>query len=322
MKHSKNHLKLLSLLAAGLLTGCSADELAESAATSQNEIRMLVNNDWQADTRAATIYEGTTHLSSFTVSAYTTGSTTPYVENGLVTYAGSQEGHENWVFVNKKVYWPETAALNFFAYAPADLTDCVVAADAVSYSAVNGPSFSATLPATSQGQDGKAEFIYAYVTDKTYSNSAAGVKLDFHHPFATVRFKLRANNDALTINSITIKDVKTSGTFTHAATPQWSAQGGTTDFVATIGQDFAEVNQEQTVGDTYIVMPQMFANGKQTLVVNYSVDGGSPDELEAEVDVTGWNSGSRYTYVLAIDTFLKVTVTSITINDWVKYNWQ
>lgn len=309
---------LLSLLAAGLLTGCSVDEVEESTAKPQNEIRMLVNIDRQTDTRAATIYEGTTQLSSFKTSAYTTGSTTPFVENELVNYVGNQE----WHFVNGPYYWPETAALNFFAYAPADLTNCVVAGDAVSYSAVDGPSFSATLPATSQGQDGKEEFIYAYVTDKTFENSGNGVKLDFHHPFATVCFKLRANNDAVTINSITIKDVKTSGTFTHAATPQWSDLGGTTDFVATIGQDFAEVDYEQTVGDIYLVMPQACANSKQTVVVSYSVDGGTPDELEAEADVTGWEAGSRYTYVLAIDTFLKVTVTSITINDWVKYNWQ
>lgn len=309
---------LLSLLAAGLLTGCSADDSAESSATSKDEIRMVVNNDWQLGTRAATIYNGTDLLSSFTANAYTSGSSTPYVKDALVSYSGNQE----WNFADRKVYWPETAALDFFAYAPAGATNCVVSANDISYTAAGGPSFSVNLPATSEGQDGKAEFIYAYVTGKTQAQDVAGVQLDFHHPFATVRFALKENNDALTINSISIKDVKTSGTFTHADTPQWSNQSNTADFVATIGQYFPQVDAVQAVGDTYIVLPQAFGNAKLSFVVNYSVDGGSPDELEAEIDMTEWSAGSRYTYIMTIDTYLKVSVTSITINDWTKYNWQ
>lgn len=318
MKQMKDHLMLFSLLAAGLLTGCSADDPAESDTTSQEAIRMMVNNDWQAATRAASIYEKDSQLTSFRVTAYKDGTDVKYIDDELV----NKDGENEWNFAKGKnsYYWPMFDALDFSAYMPSDLTNAVVAAENVGYVPGSGPTFTVSLPATSEGQDDKIEYVYAYVTGQTKDNALQGVKLDFHHPFASIRFTLKAKNDAVTINSLTIKDVMTAGSFSHGATPQWSSLGGAADFVATVNKTFEQKDEVQNVTGPYLVVPQAFADNKQTIVINYS-DAGVSDVQELEITDPQWQAGNIYTYQLTIDTYFKVTVTKIDINPWQKYDW-
>lgn len=314
MEQMNKHLKLSSLLVAGLLAGCSADNPSESDITSKDVIRLTVNNDWQATTRTASIYENESQLTPFKVFAYLNGTNEKFIDGSTAVKKG-----DVWE-LDHNYYWPMLDALDFFAYMPNDLSGSVVDADNVSYLPGSGPMFTCTMPSTSEGQDDKSEFIYAYVTDKRRENDAAGVKLDFHHPFAAVRFVLNENNDNVTVNSIVIKDVLSSGTFSHGATPQWSALSNAADFTLTVNKSFVKKPEAQAITGPYLVIPQVFAGNKQTIVVNYSDDGVS-DVLEAEITDPQWKASNIYTYKLTIDTYLKVTVETIDINPWTKYEW-
>jgi hypothetical protein len=314
MELKSKHLTLSSLLVAGLLSGCSADNGAENDITSNDVIRMTVKNDWQALTRTAFIYEDDSQLTPFKVFAYKHGTDDKFIDGSRVVKNG-----EIWE-PDHRYYWPVLDALDFFAYMPYDLTNCVVDAGNVDYVPASGPTFSCTMPSSSEGQDDKSEFIYAYVTDKKRDTDAAGVKLDFHHPFAAVRFVLNENNDNVTINSIVIKNAMTGGTFSHGATPQWSGLSGAADLTLTVNKLFEKKSEVQAITGPYLVIPQTFAGNKQTIVVNFS-DNGISDVLEAEITDPSWTASNIYTYKLTIDTSLKVTVTTIDINPWTKYEW-
>jgi hypothetical protein len=43
--------------------------------------------------------------------------------------------------------------------------------------------------------------------------------------------------------------------------------------------------------------------------------------MEAEVDLPSWESGHRYLYDLSISTYLRVTLVTIELNPWKKYEW-
>lgn len=313
----KDHLKLFSVLAAGLLAGCSADDLADGIATSQDEIRLTVTNDWQyGNTRAATVYDNQAFPNSFRVSAYVSGKWTKYIDEALVTNSGTSWDFEGF----QKYYWPMVDELNFFAYMPSDVTGSVVDASTISCTEAEGPSFSLKVPATSAGQDGKDEFIYAYEKGKKKENDVDGVNLNFKHPLAHLIFRLSKLHEGMEIKTITVKDVKTSGTFTHGATPQWSALGDQTDFLATINSTF-DLPEDQfpaKVGGPYLAIPQSFDGGKHTIVVTFN-DNGYEDSMEAEIELPKWVSGTRYVYDLTISTYLKVILVTFDINPWVKY---
>lgn len=317
----KDHLKLLPLLAAGLLAGCAADDSADSIDTSQHEIRLTVYNDWQYGniSRAANVYDSEAFPNAFRVSAFVTGNWTKYIDDALVN-----KHEDKWVFDGfQKYYWPLVDALNFFAYMPASADgNSVVNPSDISCTQAEGPKFSVTLPATSAGQDGKAEWIYAYEQGKTKALDVAGVTLNFKHPLSTLIFRLSKLHEGMKIKTITVKNVKTSGTFTHTATPQWSALGGETDFVASVNStfDLPESEFPKVIGGPYFGIPQSFAGGKQTVVVSFE-DNGYEDTMEAEVDLPSWESGHRYLYDLSISTYLRVTLVTIELNPWKKYEW-
>ena len=318
MKKTQDHLMLLSLLTAGLLAGCSADDSTERGTTSQDAVRLEGTNDWQAvnGTRAATIYDDATPLTSFRTYAYVDDTDTEYISDALV----EQGVDSSWGFVGGDYFWPKLNNLNFFAYAPSDLDKSLVSKGDISYSPASGPSFSVALPASSAGQEGKSEFIYAYETNKNKANDAVGVKLAFHHPFATLSFKLSKAHPGVTINSIKLKDVLTTGTFTHGSTPQWASLDGKQDFLATIGGEFGSGTFPQEIGGPYVVLPQNFAGGKQTIEVSYT-DHGSEEVMVAEVNIPKWESGYQYAYTLTLDSYLTVTSLTIDINPWKKYEW-
>lgn len=317
----KDHLKLLPLLAAGLLAGCSANEAADGTDTSQDPIRLTVYHDWQYGniTRTANVYDSETFPHSFRVSAFVSNNWTKYMDDALVN-----KSDDDWVFDGfQKYYWPMVDALDFFAYMPANPgNNCVVDPSSVSCTKSEGPKFSVTLPATSVGQDGKEEWIYAYEQGKTKASDVEGVRLNFVHPLSTLVFRLSKLHEGMKIKNITVKNVKTSGTFTHTATPQWSAQAGETDFVATINStfDLPESEFPKVICGPYFGIPQAFAGGKQTVVVSFE-DNGYEDTMEAEVDLSAWESGHRYLYDLSISTYLRVTLVTIELNPWKKYEW-
>ena len=108
MELKMKHLALSSLLVAGLLSGCSADNGAEDDITSKDVIRMTVKNDWQTLTRATSIYEDDNQLTPFKVYAYKHGTDAKFIDGSRVIKSG-----QIWE-PDHKYYWPVLDALDFF----------------------------------------------------------------------------------------------------------------------------------------------------------------------------------------------------------------
>ena len=91
MELKMKHLALSSLLVAGLLSGCSADNGAEDDITSKDVIRMTVKNDWQTLTRATSIYEDDNQLTPFKVYAYKHGTDAKFIDGTISVFYSSQQ---------------------------------------------------------------------------------------------------------------------------------------------------------------------------------------------------------------------------------------
>lgn len=279
---------------ASLFSGCSADDSTPSEAA--NEIRFNADVWRVMEGTRATTYDNQTDLqteSSFTCAVYNANSTTPYITSTTVNWVTSE-----WLFSDGKHYWPAEGSLDFFAYMPATPPSYI---SDITYSARN-PQFSCTDLPISHSDQGSSlkEFVYTLVTDQnknttdTYGN--LGVTLSFQHPFARIKFAWSGGSApvGMTLNSVTFKNIKREGTYTHSE--GWSPSGDNVNFSSTVID-----------GSTwYLVIPQAWAGD---IEVNASwIDWGEslPHTVTASVP-TNWEAGYSYTYTFTItETDLKV----------------
>ena len=324
MTNRKCHIRLWFLLAAGLLTGCTADTPVPE--DTPKEIQFEVSTASQTEaTRVATLYESTTALQSemthggegsnyIHVDAYLDGTTTKYIDNSRIFYFN---GASSWRFANASgniihFYWPmDDAYLNFLAYAPLDLTYTGVT---IGTYTDRHPTFNCDLPITNNqtyanGTINMKEFIYSYVTGKNKSNDGeSAVPLGFIHPFAAVYLKVDKAKQRMALNNVTFKRIYKKGTGAYNSTGPttgWTpdTSDGTADFTLTIGKT---MGTDMFTGDTYgpfIVMPQNMT-GRAGLddikmIVNYTPYGGSATN-SAEATITSetsttWVAGKKYT---------------------------
>ena len=315
MNTTKRHIKLVLLLAAGLLAGCVREN--PPTPETQEEIR-LDASVWQmmqgAPSRRVSTYDNPTALQtegSFTAAAYEANSTTAYINLVAVNW---DVDSEKWLFSDGKHYWPASGALDFFAYMPATPPSYI--AD-LTYSATETPSvthnvsFACTdLPMTNAGQSSSLkEFVYAMTLDQdkagtnTSAQPTAGkVALTFQHPFAKVVLQLSASQPKdVTISTITFKSIQNNGTYTHNG--GWTPSGVTGDFVVTLNQDFIVTGAAQALGaPAYLMVPQAWT-GTIELGATWKEWGEEKTEtLTASVPTT-WAPGYSYTYSFTISEY-------------------
>lgn len=318
MNTTKRHIKLLLLLAAGLLAACGPDVNPPQPET-QDEIR-LDASIWQmmqgAPSRRVSTYDDQAAIqgdeNGFRCYAYNAETTTPYINGSIVTWETNK-----WVFSDGKHYWPASGALDFFCYMPAEVPNYIKdnsdESGSVTYVARN-PQFKCTLPMTHAGQDGSKEFIYAIASDQDKAGTNSSVQptpgkvaLSFKHPFAKIVLKLSSSQEALQINKITLKSIKNNGTYTHSS--GWALTGDATNFVA-------ELNENHVANDvlgTYLMVPQGWA-GEIEVVATW-IDWGElfAHTLTTKLDPVTWQAGYSYTYTFTITTFdLRVDVDKFT----------
>jgi len=318
-----DHILPLSLLAAGLLAGCSGDGDVAGPAPSRDVIRLSAVDAWQdlsGTSRSVTLYGGASPLTAgdFRLSAYTSGSGKAYFTGERVSYGGTPAG---WCFGGgRQQYWPQDEKLDLVAFMPYDAAGTPVAPSGISFSPSSGPSFSVSLPSSSAGQDGLHELLYAYEPGKSRTDDGGRVSLTFRHPFASAVLKLSKAHPGITIHSVTFKDVMTSGTYSHQS-QGWSGLGTPSDFTVSVGGTFGDeqASYPLAVSGPFLLLPQQFPAGVK-VAVSYTEDGVA-DTKETTLGITGWQPGHAYAYVLTIDTYLKVEIQSMNINNWTKYVW-
>ena len=315
MKQSILFFQRISLLLSAvlLLAGCSGSdsEEQEKGGGSQPEIRF--NADvWQVmeRTRATTFDAGAVN-GSFQVYAYNYDQVSTYITGEIVNYSG---GASSWVHPQ---FWPDgNGALDFFAFMPTDLTGTCCSYDYTAYNESTNPDgYSAGTPriactnlpvSITAGNDATQELVYAYTRNQTKASNGAGVVLTFKRPFARVYLKKADGLTGVTINSVTIADIKNNGLCTfNGTTTSWTPSGDDTNLVVT---------GSPATGDTpYLVLPQNL--GSKTISVNASWSSWSsvPAVVSTTLNLGSWEAGYSYTYTFTLkDEALIVNVEKFT----------
>lgn len=326
MSATKRHIRILLLLAAGLLAGCVRED--PPTPETREEIR-LDASVWQmmqgapsrrvstyesAPLRASTYNGGTLTSGSFTAAAYVENTTTPYINPVQVNWET-----DKWVWSDGKHYWPASGSLDFFAYMPATKPGYI---SSINY-AVNGtpapaPNFvCADFPMTVAGQEDLKEFIWTLTpAQNKAAQGATGVTMNFKHPFALIKFVIASGSGThVQVNSISIAGLHTGGTCTFNAAgtaSTWSGHSGSTTMTIT-PETPLKYNTESTETILFMVIPKNY--GSKYLTVNATWDEWSDvtiSDYGTNVDFN-WEPGRIYTYNLTLDKYgLKVDVTKFT----------
>ena len=317
MNVTKGHIRVLLLLVAVLLVGCTEPELPRSEAQEEICLDAAVWHMMSGAPLRAMTYDNQAALQAgtFKCYAYNDGTTTQYIAGSTVSYNGSQ-----WLFNDGKHYWPAEGALNFLAYMPHDLANTYCTIDPTAYDVSENPDgysedcarvVCANLPvAITKGSDATRELVLAYTGGQTKSTNSGMVDLTFMHPFARVCFKLsNASGTNVTVNSITIPDIKNNGSFTFdGTTTTWTLTGDNADFVLS--------GNPATDNDAvYLVIPGNY--GSKTLTVNATWEEWSDVTKNVTADVTfNWAVGYSYTYTLTLSKYALTVDTDKYTEQW------
>lgn len=301
------------LLAAGLLAGCAVDTPEVKTHQTEIAVKTGVQKIRQGAPRRAATYDDVAALQKeahFTCVAYEVNTLTEYIPTTTVDWDADES---RWEFNGGSAhyYWPlpatnggEWPSLDFFGYMPkaGSLPSYI---SGIAYTAAHNVTFTCTgLPMTGAGQESLKEFVYGVALGQNYGNAAAGVPLQFQHPFARIKLQLASSHPDIDINSITLKDIYNNGNYARNSTPQWTTTGDATDFVLTLAGGAAVFDDNpvspKQIGEYYIMIPQVWAG---EIVVNADClfwgDKKNYPDLTTTVPTT-WEPGYSYTYTFNI----------------------
>lgn len=194
-------------------------------------------------------------------------------------------------------YWPGADhTLRFYAYAPANAG---ITAPASPESTVLGY----TVPAAV----GDQKDIVVATTDYLNGDSQTQVPLTFKHICTAVRFVVGSQIQPGTVKSITLKGIKNRGAYdmsgTDTETP-WTLEENTANFSQTLGKDTSGSETDgaeiTTAEGTFMMLPQMLADGATVEVVFYDNQSNQDRTLSASIAGTEWPIGKTVTYKLSI----------------------
>lgn len=227
-------------------------------------------------------------------------------------------------------YWPKDEANNklaFYAYYPvSSYIKPTVTAGLGSYAVTVDTDPSENV-----------DFLVAdLVKDQVYSNTdgTGAVMLNFKHQLAKVKFLVNTNvkgtETKVTLNSLTVKQVKTTGTLTPAYgtdfSTAWSDQATPTDFPV-YSTDMVLGSTAVTNDDahTYLMVPQTLGDDVvATVVYTYQTD--TDEAVKNTVDVklntivsnnaaiTSWEKNNNIVYTFTIG--LQPIKFAASVTDW------
>ena len=247
-----NVTKVAFLLAAGFLTSCVNDNLEEASTHETAGSGQLISFSTSNVATRATL---ATSVADFKVYAYT-GSTT-YI-NGE-DYTNGDEG-----YTGNEYYWPTDGSLDFMAYSPMNAAGLTYSDKSITY----------TVPTT-----GQIDLLVSPLATKSKGESGT-VNLAFQHVLSQVTFMARIDataNYQVTVNSITLKDVKKTGKLTEAGTGLTAEGDGTADYTLTASPAVVLETAASVIkageDDNLLVVPQTFGGDDTTakLVANITI---------------------------------------------------
>lgn len=213
-------------------------------------------------------------------------------------------------------YWPKDEANNklaFYAYYPVSTYVVPTVTSGLG-------SYTVTVDTDPSNN---VDFLVAdLVKDQVYSstNGTGAVMLNFKHQLAKVKFLVNTNvkdeNTKVTLNSLTVKKVKTTGTLTPAYetnfSTAWSGQATPTDFqVYRTDMSLDATPVIKDTAHTYLMVPQTLGDEVVATVV-YTYQTGKDEAVTNTVDVklntiesnnaaiTSWEKNNYIVYTFTI----------------------
>lgn len=271
-----------------LRSDVSADTLCVRAIVTDG----IGNNDNKPMTRAAM---QTTMYDKFNVVA-------AYKEDGNI---GSQffmneiatNNGTNWV-PQRIYYWPgSNRQLRFLAWAPTDAT----------FQAVPNSPTATTLQYTTPAETKDQRDIVAAATDFIDSPAKEGncipIGLQFKHLCTAVKIKTGAQMTAGTIKSVSITNVKNSGSYDMVSST-WALNDGTANFTVTPNKATTGTTPNGTdlnAGEsTLMLLPQTLGADSKLKVEFHDNISGRDRILSASLNGAEWPMGKTVTYRLSI----------------------
>lgn len=247
----------------------------------------------------------------FSVTAYISGSKSlHFMQPERVSY-----WFQNWVFYDAdknadyKRYWPQTYALDFFAFMPYDLTGSNVSVDYANQ------QFSCTIPSDKTGQENIKEFIYAFEKEERYTEDNKGkVALEFKHPFAAVNFVLGEAHGNTAIHSVGLDNMKYTGTF-DLPTGGWNLSDTKGLMNIEIGKTVgAGLQLNSLLGGPYLVLPQ--STDDITISTSFTWNSTEPTTGTGIIGSGSWEPGHIYTYKLNLGDADEDIIADVSIEQW------
>ena len=287
---------------------------AASAAFTAN--RFVLRSDQSADTLClrAVVSDGinaspSTTQQSLTRGVPVTGTNDFYDKFRVLAYWKQDNTLMNTFFMNEEAsssaqnvwrtdriyYWPgSNHALQFYAWAPVDANSFVAP------STPHSTDCTYTVPAAASEQ----KDILVASTAEISGNNNAAVPLQFEHICSQVRFVVGSEMQPGTIQSVALKNVAGSGTYSMSK-KSWTLNAAVTDFsqvlnLSTTGREVDGTGITTPQG-TFMMLPQTFAADSPAQVeVVFINENGVPRTLTASIAGSQWPIGKTITYRLSI----------------------
>ena len=322
--------KSLILLGAAILAlvSCAKTQVISTGSPSPIAFKAVVNNAVKADAQL----EGTNlgddyamYVSAAQYKADGTIETPAYFTDAEFLPATTPVAPETQYHANPQLYWPiGNAMMDFIAYA---LPQAKHGAPLATYPAATEPVASMVTFANWNTYDNQVDLLYAVKNSATTVTNAGAqtVNFSFKHAQALLVFQAQVNTaDKITINSITIPELKVNGDFIIDNTKNnlnahWEnlAAVATKDVVAP-GADPAADNLGEAltaaayaqVGSSLLIPQQPRIN----FTINYTI-GANTMEYTVNLPRGNWEMGKKYIYQLDI-TLNEIIATQV-VEDYV-----
>ena len=250
-----------------------------------------------------------------------------YFMNETATKSGN-----NWVPAHT-YYWPgSNRQLRFLAWAPTDATF---------QSEPNSPNVTTlqyTTPAEAKNQRDIVAAATDFIDSPANDGTCTPVDLQFKHLCTAVIIKTGEQMTAGTINSVSLKGVKYSGTYDMVKS-EWTLNDATTSYTVSpnmaTGSTTAEGTKLNDDDATFMLLPQTLGADSKLEVIFHDNISGNDRILSASLKDAVWPMGKTVTYRLSITPEYELKFTStpaivdahydiipIKVNtEYVKGNW-
>lgn len=247
----------------------------------------------QVVTRSTPIDSKDNFYDSFHVVAYWQKDGALVTEQFYMNADVSEQVNNRWTTDNT-YYWPGNGhTLQFYALTPDDAGIQMPATPASTHLS------SYTVPADVT----KQRDILVATTEELSGNYNQAVPLTFEHICTAIKFETGSQMQPGSIRSVTLKGVKTTGTY-DMATDKWVLTDATDSY--TLDVDKATTGTETpgsgitNIENTFMMLPQTLPDGATVEVVFQDKVTGNERTLSAAIGGTEWPQGKTVTYKISI----------------------